>query len=144
MLKGISPLLSPDLLYVLAAMGHGDTLVLVDAHYPAASSTENCLRADGVQCADLLNALLPLFELDAYCEAPVMMMRAIDGDQVPPDVIADYRSPIDIHQPGTVKTAFIDRFEFYDKAREAFAIVQTGEVRKYGCIILTKGITPVS
>jgi len=144
MLKGMSPLLGPDLLYALAAMGHGDTLVLVDAHFPAQSSAAMCIRADGVACADLLDAILPLFELDAYCDAPVKMMQAVEGDQIPPDVIADYRAAIDRHQPEIGKTAFIDRFEFYDQADAAFAIVQTGEVRKYGCIILTKGVTPVS
>lgn len=142
MLKGISPLLSPELLAVLARMGHGDSIILADAHFPAESFNENVIRADGLRVPDLLNAILPLFELDAYVPDPLVMMAAVEGDTLEPQVETDYRAAIDSHAPKAPAIARIDRFEFYDLAREAFAVVMTGETAKYGNIILKKGVTP--
>ena len=81
MLKGISPLISPELLKVLCSMGHGDEIVLSDAHFPAASFNTNVLRADGLKVADLLRAILPLFELDSYVPHPLIMMAPVEGDR---------------------------------------------------------------
>lgn len=142
MLKGISPLISPDLLTVLHRMGHGDTIVLADAHFPGESLGPGVVRADGLHIADLLNAILPLFELDAYVDAPAVMMAAVEGDSLDPSVETAYRAAIDAHAPQTPPIARIDRFEFYDRARDAFAVVMTGETAKYGNIMLTKGVTP--
>lgn len=86
MLKGISPLISPDLLKALASMGHGDEIILADAHFPADSFNERVLRADGLRIPNLLEAILPLFELDAYVPAPLAMMAAVEGDQLDPSV----------------------------------------------------------
>lgn len=142
MLKGISPLLSPELLATLARMGHGDEIVLADAHFPGESVNPLCLRADGLRIADLLGAILPLFELDAYVPHPVQMMAPIEGDTLDPAVEAAYLVPIRKHAPDTTAIHRLERFAFYDRAESAFAVVMTGETAKYGNIILTKGVTP--
>ncbi len=142
MLKGISPLLSPELLAVLARMGHGDEIVLADAHFPGETFGQRVLRADGLRIADLLDAILPLFELDSYVDAPVVMMAAVPGDTLDPAVEQAYRAVIDRHAPATPPIARIERFAFYERARAAFAVVMTGETAKYGNVILKKGVTP--
>ena len=143
MLKGISPLLSPELLTVLCRMGHGDELVLAGAHFPGESLGVPVVRADGLRVPALLDAILPLFELDAYVEAPVVMMDAVPGDRLDPAVETAYRAAIDRHAPQTPAIAHVERFAFYERAKRAFAIVMTGETVKYGNVILKKGVTPV-
>lgn len=142
MLKGISPLLSPQLLAELCRMGHGDEIVLADAHFPGESMGRRVLRADGLKVADLLDAMLPLFELDAYIPAPLTMMAAVEGDTLDGAVEAAYRAVINRHAPAAPSIARVERFAFYDRARAAYAVVMTGETAKYGNIILTKGVTP--
>ncbi len=142
MLKGISPLLGPELLAVLCRMGHGDELVLADAHFPGESLGVPVVRADGLRVPALLDAILPLFELDAYVEAPVVMMEAVPGDRLDPAVEAAYRAAIDRHAPRTPAIGRVERFAFYELARRAFAVVMTGETAKYGNVILKKGVTP--
>ena len=142
MLKGISPLLSPQLLAVLARMGHGDEIVLADAHFPGDTINGRVVRADGLRIAELLEAILPLFELDEYVDDPLVMMAAVDGDTLDPAVESAYRAAIENHAPEAPAIARIDRFAFYDRARDAFAVVMTGETAKYGNIILKKGVTP--
>jgi L-fucose mutarotase len=144
MLKGISPVLSPQLLAALCSMGHGDELVLADAHFPGQSLGPQVLRADGVKIADLLKGILPLLELDAYVSAPVMMMAAVPGDQLDPAVEESYWRQIAHFSPKTPPIERIERFAFYDRAKTAFAIVMTGELAKYGNVILRKGVTSVS
>lgn len=142
MLKGISPLLSPELLATLSAMGHGDEIVLADAHFPGETMGQRVLRADGLKIAPLLDAILPLLELDNYDDAPLVMMAAVPGDQLDPAVEETYRAAIDRHAPDAPGIARISRFDFYDRARQAFAVVMTGETAKYGNILLKKGVTP--
>ncbi len=144
MLKGISPLLSPELLATLSRMGHGDEIVLADAHFPGDSFNTNVLRADGLRIPDLLEAILPLFELDAYVPTPLFMMAAVEGDTLDPTVETSYRAAIEKNVPDAPATERIDRFAFYDRAKEAFAVVMTGETAKYGNIILKKGVTPIA
>ena len=143
MLIGISPLISPDLLAVLHRMGHGDEIVLADAHFPGETYGKRVLRADGLRISDLLDAILPLFVLDTYVESPLIMMDAVSGDQLDPAVEASYRRAIDKHWPDTPPIQRIDRFDFYDRAQQAFAVLTTGETAKYGNIILKKGVTPI-
>ena len=143
MLIGISPLISPDLLALLHRMGHGDEIVLADAHFPGESIGQRVLRADGLQIAPLLDGILPLFALDAYVEHPVMMMAVVPGDTADPAVESSYRAVIDRHWPHTPPILRVERFAFYERARTAFAVVMTGETAKYGNIILKKGVTPV-
>jgi len=144
MLVGISPLLSPELLSVLYRMGHGDEIVLADAHFPGEAFNERVIRADGLGVADLLDAILPLLVLDSYAESPVMMMDAVPGDELDPAVEKSYRAAIDRHWADTPAIARIERFAFYECAKSAFAVVMTGETAKYGNIILKKGVTPIT
>ncbi len=142
MLKGISPLISPELLKILASMGHGDEIVLSDAHFPADTMNNNVIRADGLKIADLLEAILPLFELDSYVEYPLVMMAAVEGDTLDPAVENKYIKNIKISNPQISKIDRISRFDFYDRTKSAFAVVITGETAKYGNILLKKGVTP--
>lgn len=142
MLKGISPLLSPDLLAVLCRMGHGDEIVLADAHFPAHSVNSLVIRADGLRIPDLLAAILPLFELDSYVPNPVVMMAAVKGDELNMTVEKSYMDEINQFYPLIMKPERIERFDFYERAKSAFAVVVTGETAKYGNIILKKGVTP--
>jgi L-fucose mutarotase len=143
MLKGISPLLSPELLQNLAMMGHGDEIVLADAHFPGHALNPNVLRADGIRIADLLKAILPLVEPDAYVENPLLMMKPVDGDHADPEVEDSYLSSVQITHPQIKSFGKLERFAFYERARNAFAILMTGETAKYGNVILKKGVTPV-
>ena len=143
MLIGISPLISPDLLSVLYRMGHGDEIVLADAHFPGETYGQRVLRADGLRIADLLDAILPLFALDRYIESPLIMMAPVPGDQLDPAVEASYRQAIDRHWPDTPPIQRIDRFDFYERTKAAFAVLMTGETVQYGNIILKKGVTPL-
>lgn len=141
MLKGISPLLSPELLAVLYRMGHGDEIVLADAHFPGDSINSRVLRADGQRIAPLLNAILPLFELDSYVSHPVIMMAPVQGDRLDEALLKSYRTAIEVHAPSTPATEFIERFAFYERTKSAFAVLMTGETAQYGNIILKKGVT---
>lgn len=142
MLKGISPVISPDLLATLARMGHGDEIVLADAHFPGESCNMNVIRADGLRIPALLDAMLPLFELDSYARHSMAMMAAVKGDSLDPAVEASYMEAVHRHAPGTAAPERIERFAFYERAGSAFAVVMTGETAKYGNIILKKGVTP--
>lgn len=143
MLKGISPLLSPDLLYNLACMGHGDEIVLADAHFPGHTFNQNVLRADGLLIPDLLKAILPLFELDAYVDNPTFMMDTVPGDTSNPDVEKSYLNVLKPYITNAKIPEKIERFAFYEQARSAYLIVMTGDTTKYGNLILKKGVTPL-
>ena len=142
MLKGIAPCISPELLKTLAEMGHGDEIVLADAHFPGQAVNPRVLRADGVGIAMLLDGILPIFELDSYAP-PLAMMAAVPGDKLDPKVETAYLKVIRKHVPGTKGPERVERFAFYERAKKAFAVVMTGETAKYGNIILKKGVTPV-
>ncbi len=144
MLRGISPLIGPELLAIMHRMGHGDEIVLADAHFPAESVNARVIRADGVRIAPLIDAMLPLFVLDPYVDTPLFMMQAVPGDTLDATVEAEYRASIDKHWPKTPPIARIERFAFYDRSKTAFAVVVTSETAKYGNIILKKGVTPLS
>ncbi len=143
MLKGISPIISPKLLETLARMGHGDEIILADAHFPGETFNSNVLRADGIRIPGLLEGILPLFELDSYVEAPLIMMQAVEGDELDPEVEKSYLASIHKTNPNVAPIQRIGRFEFYERAKSVFAVVMTGETAKYGNIILKKGVTPI-
>lgn len=139
MLKGISPVVSPDLLKTLAEMGHGDEIVISDAHFPGHAFNARALRADGIGADRLLAGIIPLFELDAYA-TPVVMMAPVPGDSLDPSVEARYRSALGYEG----KIEQMERYAFYERAKKAYAVVITGETAKYGNVILKKGVTPVA
>ena len=140
MLNGISPLLSPELVSAMMRMGHGDELVLADAHYPGETFGRRVIRADGLEIADLLDAIMPLFPLDKYVDQPLIMMAPVSGDELDPEVEANYRKSIEKHLPDAPTIARIDRFAFYERTKNSFAVVMTGDTSKYGNIILKKGV----
>ncbi len=117
MLKTISPLISPELLKVLAEMGHGDEIIFSDAHFPAHSMGPQVIRADGLRVSDLLRAIIPLFELDSYAP-PVVMMAAVEGDALDPTVEQRYRRALSAQAP-CPDIVRIDRFAFYDRAQKS-------------------------
>ena len=140
MLKGISPLLSPELLKVLAEMGHGDEIVIGDANFAAQSLGQRVVRCDGLGGVELLDAILSLLPLDTFVETPVNLMQVVpgtlDGD---PPIWQDFAATVDKHQKN-VHIGQVERFAFYDQARKAYACVSTSERALYACIILNKGV----
>lgn len=143
MLVGISPVISPKLLSALHRMGHGDEILLADAHFPGHSMSTFTIRADGISVPALLDGILPLFVLDSFVNSPVSMMQAVEGDSADPEVEQSYRKVIDKYYPETPAIEQIERFAFYERAKKSFAVVMTGETAKYGNVILKKGVTPV-
>ena len=139
LLKGISPAISPELLKTLAEMGHGDEIVFSDAHFPAHTMNARVIRADGLGCDAILKGLAPLVELDSYA-TPVVMMEAVKGDTLDPEVEKKYRAALGYK--GEIER--MERYAFYERAKKAYAVVLTGETAKYGNIIIKKGVTPVA
>ena len=139
MLKGIPHILSPELLKILAEMGHGDELVIADANFPAVSTAKRCVRADGHGGEQMLDAILELFPLDTFVEAPVTLMSP-DPGMLPddPPIWAAFKQMLERYQQG-VKTQAVSRTQFYQRAKDAYAVVSTGERAFYACIILKKG-----
>ena len=142
MLIGISPVIGPALLSVLYRMGHGDEIVLADAHFPGESCGRRVIRADAATIPVLLKAILPLLALDTYAKSPVTMMAVVQGDTANPAVENSYRELISKHWPEAPEIEKLERFAFYERARGAFAVVMTGDTAKYANIILRKGVTP--
>jgi L-fucose mutarotase len=139
MLRGIDPILSPDLLHTLRAMGHGDEIAIVDANFPSTTNAQRALRADGVDAVRLADAILALMPLDEFADDAAFVMQVIGKPKDAPPVYGLFQSAIDKHAKG-FKIARIERFKFYERAKNAFATVATGERRLYGNIILKKGI----
>ena len=139
MLKGISPLISPELLKVLCEMGHGDEIVLADANFPAESMGQRVVRADGIGAAELLRAILPLFPLDQYDESNFVLMSVVPGDPTVPVIWDEYRATLTAYEPDA-KIQTIDRFAYYERAKKAYCIVATGESAQYANILLKKGV----
>ncbi len=140
MLKGITPVISPDLIKVLMEMGHGDELVIADGNFPAASIAQRLVRADGLGCPPLLDAILSLFPLDPYVEKPVGLMAVVPGDPYQPVIWDDYRKIIRQHEPSFKDFEYIERFAFYERAKTAYAVLATSEMALYANIILKKGV----
>ena len=139
MLKNIPSIISHELLKILHEMGHSDEIVIGDGNFPAASNAKRLIRADGHGVPELLDAILQLLPLDTYVDAPVMLMQVTPGDDVDPVIWNDYRKIVDKHQDN-VKFEEIERFAFYERARDAYAIVATGESALYANVILKKGV----
>lgn len=138
MLKGIPSILSPELLKVLMEMGHGDEIVIADGNFPAASHAKRLLRCDGHGVPELLEAILALLPLDTYCEYPVALMQVVPGDQVETPIWDAYREIIGRHATPAVEQ--VERFAFYERAKQAYAIAATSESALYANIILKKGV----
>lgn len=143
MLKGISPLLSPELLKVLCEMGHGDELVIADGNFPCESMGKNAvvIRADGHGVPELLDAILRLIPLDAYVEKPVALMEVVPGDTCPiPEIWDVYKKILNQYEPNNCAIDMTERFAFYERAKKAYLIIATGETAIYANILLKKGV----
>jgi L-fucose mutarotase len=140
MLRGLSPLLTPDLLHILAAMGHGDEITIADANYPSTSNAKRLVRLDGANTRRALQAILSVLPLDSFVATPVHCMAVVgQPDEVRP-AVAEFQSVVDKLAGFPVAIARIERFAFYERAKQSFAIVAMSERRLYGNIILTKGV----
>ena len=140
MLRNINPILSPDLLYALRAMGHGDEIALVDSNFPAESLGPSCVRADGSDNSLVLKAVLEVMPLDTFVPDPALCMQVVDNPQSVPDTVKDFQAIINDTSDAPRQIQSLERFSFYERAAKAFAVVQTGERRLYGNIILKKGV----
>ena len=140
MLNGIHPLLHADLLHALASMGHGDELVIADANFPAASLARRLVFLAGVSSADALDAVLTVFPLDDTAAQPAFTMEAAGDPAAVPDPVRDFAAVFTRHQLGDTDIGHLDREAFCERARKAFVIVRTGELRPCGSILLVKGV----
>ncbi|MBV9044923.1 MAG: ribose ABC transporter [Alphaproteobacteria bacterium] len=139
MLKGIDPLLGPDLLATLRAMGHGDEIVIADANFPAAGIGARVHRADGVDAVRMVAAIASLLPLDDFVPAAAFRMAVVDKPAEVPPITGEFMRALATNGYARPIEA-VERFAFYERARNAFAIVATGETRLYGNLILKKGV----
>lgn len=142
MLKGLDPLLSPELLYALAQMGHGDTIALVDRNFPAYSVHDRVIRLDGADVVSAGRAVLGLLPIDTFIPEPIARMQVVGHAARQPPVQTEFLAAAHEAAGRPVAVEALERHAFYARARAAFAVVVTGEDRPYGCFIVTKGVLP--
>lgn len=140
MLKGIPSILSPELLKILMEMGHGDEIILADGNFPAASCAQRLVRSAGHGVPEVLDAIMRFLPLDTFVEKAVSLMEVVPGDKSKPVIWEEYRKIIQIHDKGFDDFEFIERYEFYERTKKAYAVVATGEAARYANVILKKGI----
>ena len=140
MLKGLDPLLSPDLLHSLRSMGHGDELVIADANYPAEAMGLPVIRLDGIPATAALDAVLSVMPLDSYGPDAAWCMEVVGQPEAEQPIFGEFRAAILRHAGETFPLRKLERFAFYERARGCFAVIATGERRLYGNIILKKGV----
>ena len=143
MLKGIAPVISPDLLKALAEMGHGDELVIADGNFPCHSVGKNAIviRADGHGVPEILDAVLNLIPLDTYTQKPVALMEVVKGDTCgTPEIWKTYEDILNKYEPSHHDIDYTERFAFYERAKNAYLIIATGEKAIYANILLKKGV----
>ena len=139
MLKGIPPLVTPDLLHALASMGHGDAIAIVDANFPSASVGRLVITVAGAGAHEVLGAVLDVMPLDTAGGTPAYTMEVAGEPDAIPEPVADFAAVLADRDLLDVEIGHLDRLAFYERAREAFAVVRTGELRPYGNILLVKG-----
>ena len=142
MLKGISPIISPELLKILCEMGHGDEITIGDANFPGASLCSRVVRMDGHGVPEILDALLTLIPLDQYVEHPAALMQVVPGDPTETPIWDTYREILSRHESrGAACLEEVERFAFYDRVRQkSYAVIMSGEKATYANIILKKGV----
>ena len=140
MLIGIPEILSPALLKVLMEMGHGDEIVLADGNFPAESMGQRVVRCDGHPVVPLLDAVLRFFPLDTFVQKPVFCMSVVPGDPTKPVIWEEFKRVLGKAATPVAELAFLERFEFYERAQQAYAIVATSETALYANLILKKGV----
>lgn len=145
MLKGLDPVLGPDLLWILASMGHGDDIALVDANHPAeriaaATVSRRLVRLPGLTMGRVTRAVLTLMPIDDFEPHPVRRMEVVGDPAAVPPVQREVQDELDRIMPAPAAMSGIDRFHFYEAASRAFAVIQVGDPRPYGCFLLRKGV----
>jgi len=140
MLIGIDPILTPDLLRHLRAMGHGDELTIADANFPAESCSNRIERLAGVSATEALRAILSIMPLDSYVASPVRTMQVVNDPDAVPDIVTEFQRIIDETADNPAQVEAIDRQDFYRVTEKTYCVIQTAESRLYGNIILSKGI----
>jgi L-fucose mutarotase len=140
MLKNVPPILSPELMKILMEMGHGDEIVLADGNFPAASVAQRLVRCDGHGVPELLEAVLKFFPLDIYVDQPVALMAVVPGDKTKPSIWETYRTLVKDSGEQFSDFDFVERFAFYERAKQAYAVVATSEKALYANVILKKGV----
>lgn len=139
MLKNIPPLLGPDLLGILRAMGHGDEIAIVDANYPADSAGPVLVRLDGITATDVLDAILTVMPLDDFVDESAICMQVVGSAGQREPVMDEFERIVTTHEP-KMGLSSLERFAFYERVSKGYAIIQTGERRLYGNILLKKGV----
>lgn len=138
MLKNIPSIISPDLMHTMMSMGHGDTLVIGDGNFATSTYAKRLIRLDGHNNSDILDAIMKFFMLDQFTKYPVTLMKPNDNSK--PNIWEDYYNIIIKYEPSFKEFEYIDRFSFYEKAKNAYACIATGETSIYACLIITKGV----
>lgn len=140
MLKGIPSILSPELLKILMEMGHGDELVIADGNFPKLAHPEHVARCDGHGIPELLEAILQFLPLDPYVEHPTVFMEVLPNDPYVPEIWDTYRAIGKKYEAQGLRETAINRYDFYDRSKKAYALVTTSESALYANIILKKGV----
>jgi L-fucose mutarotase len=140
MLIGIHRLLSPELLGFLARMGHGDEIVVVDANFPAEFCAKRLTRLPGHGSSAVLQAILSVFPIDSFVKFPVAVMAAVGNPETEPEAVKELKTVLNQSQGHAVSCEQVERFAFYERCKQAYAIVSSGDARPYACILLTKGV----
>lgn len=140
MLKNLNPILSPELLMVLRAMGHGDEIAVVDANFPASAMAQRLVRLDGLSATAVTDAILSVMPLDDFVPEAAWRMEVVGDPRAEQPIFDEFRAVIARHEGSGFRLAALERFAFYERAKAAYAIVSTGETRLYGNIILKKGV----
>jgi L-fucose mutarotase len=139
MLKNIPKNLSPEMVKTLMEMGHGDEVVLADANFPGSSLNSRVIRSDGLRIPGLLESIMQLFPLDRYSKTQVGLMQVVPGDDVKPIIWDEYKNIL-MKSGEPFEIEYIERFDFYERTKTTYAVIQTGETALYGNILLKKGV----
>lgn len=140
MLKNIPSIIPPDLLKILMEMGHGNEIVIGDGNFPAAAYAQRLVRCDGHGVSQVLDAILKLMPLDTYVDAPLTLMQVVEQDAPEPEIWSEYRKIAEKYEPDNCNFEQMERYAFYERAKEAYAVIATGESAIYANIILKKGV----
>jgi L-fucose mutarotase len=140
MLRGLDPLLTADLLHALCAMGHGDTVTIVDANFPATACARRLISAQGSDASAILRAILSVLPIDDFIPHPLLTMQVVGEPQSIPPAVAELLRIANEAGVADHQIASTDRHDFYRIARDSFAIVATGDRRLYANIAITKGV----
>jgi L-fucose mutarotase len=138
--KGIPELLNADVLYLLAAMGHGNEVAIVDRNYPATSTARRLARLDGVDACAAARAVLALFPLDTFVDQPLIRIEVVGAAAEIPDVQREFLATAEQAEGRRISMGSLSREEFYARSRDAFGVISTSEARPYGCFLLVKGV----